>query len=541
MESTPIGKTIRETFVFDASVTGVTGSGNLYVNGSAGASLTVGALTNQSVVVTVSSSGLTAGDVAQARGTFSVTTASGSTTYAFEGKERLMCLAAANLPAVDSNNRVDVGKIAGTTQTARDLGAGVNVNAVNNDAGAAVGAANFFSGMSGVAGSSDGLLGLGAAFDGNSVIPASLSGAQATYLANLNIGGLVAGQSDIQGITQAQRVRVMPPPQMERPDDSTPVAYRVWIYVYNEQHRAEDLDAVPTVTAENNAGTDRSSNLGTVTKESGTTGIYYVDYTVEQADAVEGIVFKVTATEDGVPTRYAQSSFVVDTTAVDYTAADRARDDALAARATEDRLAKLDVAGTLAHTGNADTFKADVAGLATETNATANKDAVLAAIDDIEGGGGGFTEDDRAALTQLVLDNQSLPELDDVVEGVWTAAQRTTTGGTINNVTNPVSANVINSGSGETPVNHDTGGVDNIRQVRIIDGVSVGVRAHVRAYLTEDFVMLRQKAPIRGEAQTGDDGRWLQDMMLDAGSTYTFVGDRGHCGQSQKEVTVPSA
>jgi hypothetical protein len=83
-----------------------------------------------------------------------------------------------------------------------------------------------------------------------------LSAARAGYLDNLNVGGNVASQADVQGITQAQRVRVLPPSLMERPDsDST--AYRIWIYVYNEQHQAEDLDSAPTVTAENNAGTSR--------------------------------------------------------------------------------------------------------------------------------------------------------------------------------------------------------------------------------------------------------------------------------------------
>jgi hypothetical protein len=42
--------------------------------------------------------------------------------------------------------------------------------------------------------------------------------------------------------------------------------------------------------------------------------------------------------------------------------------DTLSARATEGRLAKLDIAGTLAHTGNADTFKADVSGLLTSSS-----------------------------------------------------------------------------------------------------------------------------------------------------------------------------
>jgi hypothetical protein len=155
-----------------------------------------------------------------------------------------------------------------------------------------------------------------------------LSAARAGYLDNLNVGGNVASQADVQGITQAQRVRVLPPSLMERPDsDST--AYRIWIYVYNEQHQAEDLDSAPTVTAENNAGTSRSTNLGTVTKPGGTTGQYYVDYTVASDHAIEQLVFKVSATEGTVTTNYAAPSIVVDTTAVDFTATDRSNLEAI--------------------------------------------------------------------------------------------------------------------------------------------------------------------------------------------------------------------
>jgi len=157
---------------------------------------------------------------------------------------------------------------------------------------------------------------------------ARLTAARAGYLDNLNTGGTVASQADVQGITQAQRVRVLPPPQMERPDsDST--SFRIWVYAYNEQHEAEDLDGNPTVTVENNAGTDRSGNLGSVTKPGGTTGQYYVDYTVASDHAIEALVVKVTATEGGTAVGYAQPTHVVDTTAVDFTSADRTKLEAL--------------------------------------------------------------------------------------------------------------------------------------------------------------------------------------------------------------------
>ncbi len=157
--------------------------------------------------------------------------------------------------------------------------------------------------------------------------PAGWINAAAIAAAALNGKGDWATQADVSAITQAQRVRLVLPNQIERPDSGS-TTYRLYIYAYNESHTAEDLDSNPTVTAENASGTDRSSNLGTVTKPSGT-GVYYVDYTLSDGDDIEQIVFKVTATEDTTPTEYAIATQVVDTTAVDYTAADRTRDDAI--------------------------------------------------------------------------------------------------------------------------------------------------------------------------------------------------------------------
>lgn len=157
----------------------------------------------------------------------------------------------------------------------------------------------------------------------------ALSGIGATsarmaYIDNLNVGGNVASQSDIQGITQAQRLRLLPPPQMERPDSGT-TTFRVWVYSYNEKHEAEDLDNNPTITVENNEGIDRSSNLGSIQKPGGTTGQYYIDYSVSDAHSIEGLVFKCAATEGGTTVNYAAQSIVVDTTAVDFTASDRSK------------------------------------------------------------------------------------------------------------------------------------------------------------------------------------------------------------------------
>lgn len=145
---------------------------------------------------------------------------------------------------------------------------------------------------------------------------------RAGYLDNLNVGGNVASQADVQSITVSSRVRVCVPPAMEIPDSGS-TAYRIYIYSYNELGQAEDLDSNPTVTAENNTASDRSANLGTVTKEPSTTGIYRVDYTVASTHSIEGIVIKVDATENSVTTTYCAQTMKIDSAVGGFTSSDR--------------------------------------------------------------------------------------------------------------------------------------------------------------------------------------------------------------------------
>lgn len=192
-----------------------------------------------------------------------------------------------------------------------------------------------------------------------------ISATRAGYLDKLNVAGSVASAADVAGVTQAQRVRVIVPAMLERPDSGS-TTYRAWIYAYGPTHVAESLDSNPVVTVENNAGVDRSANLGAVANPS--TGVYSVDYTVANSHAIEGLVFKVAATEGGTTTNYAAPSIVVDTTAVDFTAADRTKLDTLHdARLTGARAALLD---NLANLDAAISSRSTYAGADTEGTTT---------------------------------------------------------------------------------------------------------------------------------------------------------------------------
>lgn len=86
-------------------------------------------------------------------------------------------------------------------------------------------------------------------------------------------------------------------------------------------------------------------------------------------------------------------------------------------------------------------------------------------------------------------------------------------------------AEVLTAGDGAIVVNHDTGGTDALRVTLAGDVPVEG--ATIRAYLTSEYdAGLRN---VQGAAITGADGRWLQDIRLDAappGDSYTLSIDK---------------
>ena len=146
-----------------------------------------------------------------------------------------------------------------------------------------------------------------------------LSAARAAKLDNIPAGTMPT-QAEVLAIQNNTRVRVIVPPAIERPDSGS-TTYRLWLYLYDTAGNMEAPDSLPTVAAENNTGTDRSAGLSAVTNDS--TGVYRVDYTVADDHAIEGLRFEWTTVEGGVTRKHGAGALVVDTTAVDFTAADR--------------------------------------------------------------------------------------------------------------------------------------------------------------------------------------------------------------------------
>lgn len=91
------------------------------------------------------------------------------------------------------------------------------------------------------------------------------------------------------------------------------------------------------------------------------------------------------------------------------------------------------------------------------------------------------------------------------------------------------------AGAGVVPVDHNTGGTDNLRYV--VPGGASGVDGGtVRAYLTADYAAGAYAE--RGRSHTGPGGRWLTPMYL-AGGSYTFAFSKpGTYATGTKEQAV---
>ena len=236
--------------------------------------------------------------------------------------------------------------------------------------------------------------------------PSTLSG---TYpQVRTEAGAEIASAAQIDNLTNNTLSDLRVPKVVERPDSGTE-AYVVRLHTYDLDGSMLDPDSAPTLALENAAGTDRSARLDSTTGTKVETGVYTWTYTASDTDDVpEQLVWEFTVVVSGATRKLPATSLVVDTTAVDFTSADRTKLDAvhtklptgdiadestavdaktaaetLEARATEARLVKLDVSGTLAHSDAAAEYKAT--GFATPGDAMT------------------LTSDERTALAEKIL------------------------------------------------------------------------------------------------------------------------------------------
>ena len=152
---------------------------------------------------------------------------------------------------------------------------------------------------------------------------------RAAFLDKLNVTGNVASSAEVTAIQNNTKAVITLPPTLERPDSGS-AAFKCDIFLYDTTGNMEAPDSTPTLAAENESGTDRSANLSAVSSVS--TGHYTFTYTVASGHAIEQVRITVTVVEGGATRKYGRVAQVVDTTAVDFTSADRTKLDAIHAK-----------------------------------------------------------------------------------------------------------------------------------------------------------------------------------------------------------------
>lgn len=164
------------------------------------------------------------------------------------------------------------------------------------------------------------------------------TGARAVYLDNLNVGGNVASSAEVTSIQNNTRVVRVVPEVIERPDSGT-TTYRIELLLYDDVGNMEAPDSAPTIALVNQAGTDRSSRLDSTTMALVSTGRYRAIYTADVADTLEQLVWAFSVVEGGATRIYGNTSVIVDTSAVDFTAADRTKLDGVFAKLPANNIA----------------------------------------------------------------------------------------------------------------------------------------------------------------------------------------------------------
>lgn len=147
-----------------------------------------------------------------------------------------------------------------------------------------------------------------------------LSNARALLLDKLNITGNVASSAEVTAIQNNTSTRFVVPDFFERPDSGS-TGFKIHLYIYDEVGNMEAPDSTPTITVVNQSGTNRAGSLGAITSVD--TGHYIATYTIANTDATEQLIFEATVTEGGATRLAGATAFVVDTSAIDFTANDR--------------------------------------------------------------------------------------------------------------------------------------------------------------------------------------------------------------------------
>jgi len=186
-----------------------------------------------------------------------------------------------------------------------------------------------------------------------------------------DVSALATILTAVNALQNNTRVKFLPPGVMERPDSGS-TAYKLELYLYDSDGNMEAPDSTPVIAVTNQSGTDRSSNLSALTEVS--TGYYTATYTLASDATMEQLVWDVTIVEGGATRHHGALSLIVDTTAVDFTAADRTKLTAIhgvvpaAAPPTKAQLDSAETAIKAAKMALSDLTEAQIDAIETQAN-----------------------------------------------------------------------------------------------------------------------------------------------------------------------------
>lgn len=173
-----------------------------------------------------------------------------------------------------------------------------------------------------------------------------LTSARAGYFDNLNVGGAVASQADINALNQSasRRVILQSQGQYERPESGSS-SYFIELRTYDGDGAATNADSNPSITITGAVTGSLAANLGVISNPS--TGVYRWTYSQPSNAALEAIRIETSATIGG-------SAFPMSmmTQSVDFAAATWTTDDRTKLTAVYDKLpSRAYLSGTTSSSG----------------------------------------------------------------------------------------------------------------------------------------------------------------------------------------------
>jgi hypothetical protein len=162
----------------------------------------------------------------------------------------------------------------------------------------------------------------GADTTGTTTLLSRLTAARAGYMDNLNAGGVLASQADINAINQSasRRVILQTLSDYERPDSGSTV-YTVEARTFTNDGVPANATVGPTLTATGATSGSLAAHVGSSTNPA--TGVYRWSYTVNSTDTTEPIRFDFTGTVDGDALTMSAQAQVLDLVGATWTTTDR--------------------------------------------------------------------------------------------------------------------------------------------------------------------------------------------------------------------------